>query len=42
MQVAGAMLAATILGFEGAISGNMPRRVAFPTKARGRDVMIVL
>ena len=35
MQIAGTMLAATILGLEGAVSGDVPRSVALPAEARG-------
>ena len=36
------MLAATILGLKGAVSGNVPGSVAFPAEARGRDAAVVL
>ena len=36
------MFAATILGLERAVLGNVPGSVAFPAEARGRDTMIVL
>ena len=42
MQIAVTMLAATILGLEGSVSGNVPRSVALPAEARGRDAVVVL
>ena len=37
MKVAGAMLAVTILGFEGAVAGDVLWGIAFPTESRGGE-----
>ena len=42
MKVAGAMLAVTVLGFEGAVAGNVLWGIAFPTESRGGNAMIVV
>ena len=42
MQVAGAMFAVTVLGFEGAIAGNVLWGVAFPTESRGGNATVVV
>ena len=36
------MLAATVLSFEGAVSRNVPRGVAFPAEARRGNAVVVL
>ena len=36
------MFADTILGFKGAVVGEVLWRVAFPTETRGRDTMIIM
>ena len=42
VYIAGTMLAATVLGFEGAVSSNMPRSVAFPAETRRGNAVVVL
>ena len=41
MKVAGAMLAVAVLGFEGAVAGDMLWGIAFPAESRGGNAMIV-
>ena len=42
MKVAGAMLAVAILGFEGAVVGNVLWGIAFPAESRGGNAMTVV
>ena len=42
MKVAGAMLAVVVLGFEGAVAGEMLWRIAFPAKSRRGNARIVV
>ena len=42
MEVAGAMFAVAVLGFEGAIAGKMLGGIALPAKSRGGNAMIVV
>ena len=42
VKVAGAMLAVAILGFEGAVAGDVLWGIAFPAESRGGDAMIVV
>ena len=42
MKIAGAMFAVVVLGFEGAVAGEMLWRIALPAESRGGDAMIVV
>ena len=42
MKVAGAMLAVAILGFEGAVAGDVLWGIALPAESRGGNAMIVV
>ena len=42
MKVAGAMFAVAILGFEGAVAGEMLWGIALPAESRGGNAMIVV
>ena len=42
MKVAGALLAAAVLGFVGAVVGDMLWGIAFPAESRGGNAMIVV
>ena len=42
MKVAGAMFAVAVLGFEGAVAGEMLWGIAFPAESMGGNAMIVV
>ena len=42
VKVAGAVLAVAILGFEGAVAGDVLWGVAFPAKSRGGNATVIV